>query len=413
MNEPAILFRQFCGQIEGNFEGSSREVVVSSPTSARGQIAVIENRDGAQPIPSILVSVIGKLGHTVSTLDAPSQDEFASLIDLLRQARPDILFVGDLELPLETVTEAFPWLSVVLFGDPANLDPQAMLRALHAGVSDILELPCTAQSVADVIERQQRKGERKRAHENEQVDLHLKELEKDHRAGRYIQMGMLPPNPMAIESYRLRHRIQPSLMLSGDFVDYFRVTDRYFACYVADVSGHGASSAFVTVMLKNFSRRIRREYQQSMLDNPGEILQTLNTELLEQRIDKHIAIWFAMIDLETHRATFVNAGHFPPAILATKRGARFLELSGRPVGLFPKVEYKHQTVELGIDDQLIIYSDGMLELLNDATLAKKEARLIAAADTEFTNFDSLWATLGVSDAPGPDDVSCLVVTREA
>lgn len=400
--------------------GSSREVVVSSLTSARGQIAVIENRDGAQPIPSILVSVIAKLGHTVSTLDAPSQDEsvqfedqLVPLLELLRQSRPDILFVGDLELPLETVTEAFPWLSVVLFVNPKDLDPAAMLRALHAGVSDILEMPCTPNSVREVIERQQSKSARKRAHENEQIDRHLKELEKDHRAGRYIQMGMLPPNPMAIESYRLRHRIQPSLMLSGDFVDYFRVTDRYFACYVADVSGHGASSAFVTVMLKNFSRRIRREYQQSMLDNPGEILQTLNTELLEQRIDKHIAIWFAMIDLQANRATFVNAGHFPPAILATKQGTRFLELSGRPVGLFPKVEYKHQTVDLAVDDQLIVYSDGMLELLNDATLAEKEARLIEAAKPEFTNFESLWATLGVSDAPGPDDVSCLVVTREA
>ena len=37
-------------------------------------------------------------------------------------------------------------------------------------------------------------------------------------------------------------------MLSGDFVDYFRITDRHFAFYMADVSGHGASSAFVTVL---------------------------------------------------------------------------------------------------------------------------------------------------------------------
>ena len=385
----------------------------STPTIARGHMAVFPSRDVALTLLPSLVSSIDQLGHTVTQLDAQALDDPRTATELIQQTAPEILFVGDSRPSLADVTNAFPWLPVVLFGDATTLDREALTNALHAGVSDFVELPCDMQRLDDAIERQRRRKRRLRAHENEQIDLHLKELEKDHRAGRYIQLGMLPPSPMAIDPYRLRHRIQPSLMLSGDFVDYFRFTDRHFACYVADVSGHGASSAFVTVLLKNFSRRIRREFRPSMLEDPGEILQSLNTELLDQKIDKHIAIWLAVFDVQTHRATYVNAGHFPPAILVNRDGPQFLELSGRPVGLFPSVSYRHETVSLEVDDQLIVYSDGVLELLSDDSLAEKEARLIDASRKGFVSFDSMWAKLEVSDNPGPDDVSCLVVTREA
>ena len=384
--------------------GSNREVVdSSSPSVTRGHIAVIPDASGAQP----LLPILETLGHTHSLCDE------TSLEGVVRTLHPEALFVGDLTVRLEVIVDAYPWLPVVVVGSAGDLDRPTLFDALHRGAADVLELPCSGVDVDEMLDRLRRRRELRRSHDNEQINLHLRELEKDQRAGRYIQMGMLPPNPMAIDAYRLRHRIQPSLMLSGDFVDYFQITDRYFACYVADVSGHGASSAFVTVLLKNFSRRIRREYRSSMLRNPGEILQALNAELLDQQIDKHVAIWLAVFDVQEHSATIVNAGHFPPAILITQGKARFLELSGKPVGLFANVEYQHETVHLDIDDQMVVYSDGVLELLSNASLAEKEARLLAAADRDFDSFDELWAALDISSAPGPDDVSCLVVTREA
>ena len=137
----------------------------------------------------------------------------------------------------------------------AVTDSQGVEQALNwlpDGVMDIWQLPQSYTQLQDRIRRTQDNHQRTVSQVGAELQSMQLELEKDQRAGQYIQMGMLPPNPMGIGHFRLQHRVEPSLILSGDFVDYFQITDRYFACYVADVAGHGASSAFVTVLLKNF-----------------------------------------------------------------------------------------------------------------------------------------------------------------
>ena len=42
-------------------------------------------------------------------------------------------------------------------------------------------------------------------------------------------MNMLPVSPWSIDEFKFAHQIIPSLYLSGDFVDYFRVDERRVA----------------------------------------------------------------------------------------------------------------------------------------------------------------------------------------
>ena len=190
-------------------------------------------------------------------------------IDMAAQSTATIVFCCS-PVKLEELRNLDPGSPVFLVSSH-TLDHEALVKAMRAGAQD-----CWVLGQDDDL------GERLRCaldrakqlvrNLNAEVTQMRSELERDQRAGQYIQMGMLPPNPMAIGRYRLAHRVEPSLILSGDFIDYFQITDRYFACYVADVAGHGASSAFVTVLLKNFSRRLRREYRLSMLADPAQIL---------------------------------------------------------------------------------------------------------------------------------------------
>ena len=62
-------------------------------------------------------------------------------------------------------------------------------------------------------------------------------------------------HPKVINGVYYDYWFAPSLYLSGDFLDYQRYNDRFSAFYFADVSGHGASSAFVTVLLKYLCNR--------------------------------------------------------------------------------------------------------------------------------------------------------------
>ena len=288
-------------------------------------------------------------------------------------------------------------------------DSATMLSAMRHGVIDVVVAP------ADDAEL----GARLRAAltRAKPTDLRiagqLDTLERDQRAGQYIQLRMLPRSPATIDNYRLTHRVKPSMFLSGDFVDYFRIAERHVVFYIADVSGHGASSAFVTVILKNFSRRLRREYRSRMLTNPGEILAVLNRELLDQSLGKHVTMCIGVVDMEANTVVYANAGHFPHAIHATNGSAAFMEAPGKPVGLFDAVDYAVEEVQLAAGDSIVAFSDGVLEVMHEESLSAKEARLVACTAARAPDIDALWDDIGVADGqPAPDDVTCLVINRE-
>ena len=351
-----------------------------------------------------LCQQLSRLGYDVTPVrNAELADE------ICRHVLPDLLICARLDWA-KSLASSHGRLPVIL-ATSETPSSDCLLDAIRGGLADVWQTPLNAEfaaaSIASVSERFQLSQSQTEVRLKEYVN----ELQRDQRAGRYIQMGMLPPNPMAIDRYRFQHRILPSLILSGDFVDYFRITERYFVFYVADVSGHGASSAFVTVLLKNFSRRLRREYRPSMIEHPGEILEWINRELLEQKIDKHVVMVLAMGDLETNSFTLVNAGHFPPAILVNAQGAKYVEQRGKPIGLFQSVSYEAMRVELTPGDRLVIFSDGILDAMENMDLAQKEAALLVAAGHE--QMDSIWEALSINESAAPDDMTCLTVIRES
>ena len=362
-----------------------------------------------------LTHTLSQLGFVVTRISAVS-----ALAPLVARQRPELVlcpYLPNRARPLELVDSILALDSTlpVALVATRELEKDAVLAALRAGVVEVLEIG-DGIDLARVIDSAIGRGNRgvRDGSEDARTRAQLREFQRDQRAGRYIQMGMLPPSPMAIDRYRLRHKLYPSLMLSGDFVDYFRITDRHFAFYMADVSGHGASSAFVTVLLKNFSRRLRREYRPKMLKAPGEILAALNRELLDNQLDKHVAVFIGVIDLADDTLAYGNGGHFPAAILCDDGGCRFLEVPGKPVGLFEGVSWPSNRETLKGPLSLAMVSDGVLEIMGSVSLAEKEQRLLDAVQQARLEGTELWQVLGLEQREaGPDDIACLVITKEA
>lgn len=289
-------------------------------------------------------------------------------------------------------------------------DAEQLVRGMQAGALDSWTLPLADVLLSERIDAVVNRLRRTADQFNSEVAGLRAELEKDQRAGQHIQMGMLPPNPMGIGHFRLQHRVKPSLLLSGDFVDYFQITDKHFAFYVADVAGHGASSAFVTVLLKNFSRRLRREYRTSMLEHPGQILSWINAELIDHGIDKHVAMFMGIVNQETQSLRYANAAQFPPAILIVEGKIQSLEQRGKPLGLFPDLEYESRKVQFPAGSRLVAFTDGVLDLIDADSIELKEQRLETSMLTS-ESMDDLWQCLDQSRI-GLDDVSCLLIEHE-
>ncbi len=299
------------------------------------------------------------------------------------------------------------------------------VEALRLGASDylikpILDLEVLEHSIERSLERYSLRREnlkyRKQLEQaNSELKTSLAVLEQDQQAGLQVQMKMLPASPMQKSSYVFHHQIVPSLYLSGDFVEYVTVGNDHVVFFMADVSGHGASSAFVTVLMKNLTARMRSDYNRLGRDgilHPAEFLAQANAELLGTAIGKHATLFFAVLDTQNNSLTYSVAGQLPVPILVTDEGSRYLEGQGTPVGLFEETNYEEIKVELPDQFRILLFSDGILEVLEQETLTKKEAFLLAEAPKFTADIESVFEALNVdSNQKYPDDIALLIVDK--
>lgn len=324
---------------------------------------------------------------------------------------------------LTSFKQQFPAAPLVVLSYSTHSDD--VLQALRAGADDYLILPLDnlevlGLSVDKAVQHARIEAENKAYREhlevtNRELQRHLDELRSDQQAGRQAQLRMLP-EPLYKTGLTISHQVISSLMLSGDFLDYFELDQRRLVFYVADVSGHGASSAFVTVLLKNLTYRLRRNLRRGSsddLNDPSRVLERINSELLASQLGKHLTIVYAIYDFVTSEMVYSVGGHLPMPVLVSQGKAQYLEGSGMPVGLFAKAQYQNYHCTLPEPFNLWMFSDGILEIIEQPTLNDKEAELLSLAVRAEGSAERLTSMLGLAmDAEVPDDIAMLVVNRE-
>src|SRR5690606_23952007 len=132
------------------------------------------------------------------------------------------------------------------------------------------------------------------------------------------------------------------------------------------------SSAFITVLLRFRVDQMRREYIQGRFTgqfSPSIILDSLNRDLLDSGLDKHITLFLGLLNCRDKSLTFSVAGHHPLPILYREGLARFIKptKSSFPVGLSADAQYFEETVPFDEFSSLTLFSDGILEILKDDT----------------------------------------------
>ncbi len=330
---------------------------------------------------------------------------------------------------LKQAVDIFPledWLvssrsyALVVIGDDALTE--TLIKALEAGADDYIlnpdqNLSLTTLVLQRAVSRKQELLQSQQTYDElEQLNLELMTsldlLRQDQQAGRYVQQKMLPDSPWSCDQHHFNYMICPSLYLSGDFVDYFRVTDDQVIFYLADVSGHGASSAFITILLRVYIRRyVKRALRLGEPVNPADILKRVNGELLETALGKHLTIFLGLLDSKTRHLRYCNGAHFPYPVLVDDQGARYLEGKGMPVGLFADATYEEFELLLHPRYHLTLFSDGVFEVIKETSLAAKEQALLEIATQFAGQHDAMvghFTELGMQDAP--DDVSLLAVS---
>lgn len=182
------------------------------------------------------------------------------------------------------------------------------------------------------------------------------------RAKRIQENTMRPEDPDD-PRISLQRFYAPNDIIGGDFYLFVKRAPGEFTLFLCDVMGHGVASALYTMYI----RSIWEEHQQYM-SQPEILLDHINASLHHLVQDDHAFATGVVCDLDLNQRTIRYAGAgAPPIFLFDQEGKiKELECCGYPLGLLPEGEYEVKEASLEGIASLFLFSDGAIEVHNDA-----------------------------------------------
>ena len=167
---------------------------------------------------------------------------------------------------------------------------------------------------------------------------------------------------------------QPLEEAGGDFYDVVPLGPGIFAYFVADISGHGVSAAFLTSAVK----ALLRQYAGPMF-SPEDTMRGVDS-VMGQMLgeEQYLTACYARLNRQTNRLTVIGAGH-PPLILVSRAGVpQTVELDSDPLGMFGAAILQRTDLRVSSGDRFFMYSDGLIESLAGGGRREGLERLVDA-----------------------------------
>jgi serine phosphatase RsbU (regulator of sigma subunit)/PAS domain-containing protein len=176
-----------------------------------------------------------------------------------------------------------------------------------------------------------------------------------------LQGSLLPASLPPVPGLDLSSAYQPAtegMEVSGDFYDVFQVTGGW-AITVGDVCGKGQDAAAMTAAARHSIRTLAHWDA-----DPAGVLAGVNEVILAGDYeDRFVTVKLAYLRWQDGRlhVRLASAGHPGPALVRSDGRVDVLHGGGLPLGLFPDADPQVEELDLGEDDLLFFYSDGLTD----------------------------------------------------
>jgi PAS domain S-box-containing protein len=238
-------------------------------------------------------------------------------------------------------------------------------------------------------------------------------FEERSRIAGTLQSSLRPPRLPRIEGLEIASRYRPGGTrgeVAGDFYDVFPLREGSWLAVVGDVCGKGVEAAAVMALARYTIRTAALERVR-----PSGILATLNEALLRSEMDRFCTACAVRVDQgkESVHLTISSAGHPPPLILSAD-GARFVDVAGTLLGVFPDPELSDESLELRPGQTLLLYTDGVTEERSEGRLFGEDRLCEAVQGAADLGADDLVARVmqvvrSFSQEPPIDDIALLAI----
>jgi sigma-B regulation protein RsbU (phosphoserine phosphatase) len=269
--------------------------------------------------------------------------------------RPDLAIL-DVQMPgmdgfelMEQLRTIDPDIDVIFMtGSIHELDAK-LIRAIRKDAFYFLQKPFDRGVILSLVDR---------CFELKALDRsnhqHVLRLERELGDARAFQQSILPPRSAIVGGVSVFAQYIPSSELAGDFYDYVALPSGGAVLLIADVSGHGASAAMLTGVVKSAFHSASGAYE------PICVVERVANGI--RAFDAHHFITLICARVQNGSLDFVNAGH-PEGILASPgNSVTLLEPTGLLISPALKGTWQQRTIKVNHgSDRLVLFTDGIIE----------------------------------------------------
>jgi phosphoserine phosphatase RsbU/P len=183
---------------------------------------------------------------------------------------------------------------------------------------------------------------------------------REQAEARQIQRALLPESDPKISGYALTGMCLQLSAVGGDWYDYLHLDDNLWGIALGDVCGKGIAAALLMSATRSLFRRAAEGSR-----SPAEVVTRLNKSLVKDLpTGRFVTLVYIILDVENATARVTSAGHPPPLCMSRQSGATAVPTeNGLPLGLMHS-DYSEVEFALRAGDQVLMYSDGVLEAAN-------------------------------------------------
>jgi hypothetical protein len=214
-----------------------------------------------------------------------------------------------------------------------------------------------------------------------------------------------------MEGYCIQAVYRPGQHVGGDLYDVVRLGEQNLAFYLADATGHGVTSAMLSVLFKQ--RLVLADPATGLALPPAEVLAAVNRSICETHAAPGLFLTavFGLLDTSDASLTLASAGH-PPVLRARDgREMRLVRRTGPALGLAPDAQFGQERLQLLAGDRILLYTDGLLPSGSERELGLLQQVLA----TPLSSVQEMMAHVHGSAPPAADrdDMTILLIDAHA
>jgi len=242
-------------------------------------------------------------------------------------------------------------------------------------------------------------------------------MKRDLEIAREIQHWLVPATPPQIAGLEIAFWSRPANTVAGDYYDVvpmqFDGEGPNVLLVVADVAGKSLPAA---LLMATFQASLRTLATTSR--SLPDLVRGVNRYSCAHSLDgrRFTTAFLARLNPATGELIYTNAGHNAPLLWRAEGTLERLDVGGIPLGIQSECAYECGSSILRHGDMLVIFTDGVVEAVNERGEEYEESRLIplvqrCSAKGAQGLVDSLTFELKVfgGQASQHDDITCMAV----